>query len=129
MASKVNLQNLKNRVFVNEDQVAVKKMSSKLFEGWRILLDNKACGYVKFFPKYDPIFHQHVTVDFAIPKPKRGLHIGRFGLKKAIDASVHHLFVAYLRKSNLASKKVLFSVGFSETKNTSNQMCMTYTKK
>lgn len=118
------------KVPVIESQIQIKKMCSKSHEGWRILLNNKSCGYVKFHPKIDDIFHQHVTVDFAIPKPKRGLHIGRFGLKLAIASSIHEIFVAHLRKGNFASKKALTAVGFLATKYPgSNQLCMTYKKK
>lgn len=127
-AGKKCLRSKKIRVCVSEDQVTVKKMTSKQFEGWKVLLDDEACGFVKFHPKVDEIFKKHVTVDFAIPKAKRGMHIGRFALRKAIIASIHQLFVAHLRKSNLPSKKALEAVGFEEAKDDSKQLCMIYRK-
>jgi hypothetical protein len=117
------------KVLVSEDQVQLKKMTSKQFEGWKVLLDDSSCGYIKFFPKNDEFFHEHVTVDFAIPKAKRGLHIGRIALQKAVIASAHTVFVAYLRKSNQASKKALTAVGFIDTKGYSKQLCLVYQKK
>jgi hypothetical protein len=115
--------------FVLESSVSVEKMAAKEFEGWKIRLDGSPCGFVKFYPKVDKIFKKHVTVDFMIPKPKRGKHIGRFALNKAIDSSAYSLFVANLRKSNTASKKALTAVGFSEYKYPGNkQLCMIFRK-
>ena len=114
---------------VSEEDVAVEKMAAKQFEGWKITLNGSPCGFVKFYPKVDEVFKKHVTVDFMIPKPKRGKHIGRFALTKAIGSSAYSLFVANLRKSNIASKKSLTAVGFSEYKYPGGkQLCMIFRK-
>ena len=118
-----------SNAFVLESSVSVEKMAAKKFEGWKIRLDGSPCGFVKFYPKVDKVFKKHVTVDFMIPKPKRGKHIGRFALTKAIGSSVYLLFVANLRKSNTASKRALTAVGFSEYNYPgSNQLCMIFRK-
>lgn len=111
--------------YVNANSVSLKKMVSKKFEGWRVLLEKKSCGYVKFHPREDAIFKKHVTLDFKISKPYRDRHIGRIALKKAIGISAHEFFVAFLRKSNEESKKALKAVGFQEYDYPENsQMCM-----
>lgn len=110
-------------------QISIKKMASKLFEGWRIEYEGKTCGKIKFIPKSDHFFKKHVTVDFQIQSSLRGKHIGRIALNKAISSSTHSLFVAHLRKSNLPSKKALEAAGFQEIKHPeSKQLCM-YLKK
>lgn len=115
--------------YVLEKDVTVQKMASKKFEGWRIKLDGESCGFVKFYPKVDEVFKNHVTVDFCVPKPQRGRHIGRFALKKAIDSSAYPLFVSHLRKSNLASQRALVAVGFIQHKYPdNNQLCMVFRK-
>lgn len=115
--------------YIQESQVDVEKMAAKAFEGWRIKVDGTSCGTVKFTPKSDTIFNKHVTIDFNIPKPKQGLHIGRIALKKAIDKSSYSFFVAHLRKSNTASKKALSAVGFTATAYPgSKQLCMIFRK-
>ena len=122
-------KNSLSNAFVLESSVSVEKMAAKKFEGWKIRLDGSPCGFVKFYPKVDKVFKKHVTVDFMIPKPKRGKHIGRFALTKAIGSSVYLLFVANLRKSNTASKRALTAVGFSEYNYPgSNQLCMIFRK-
>jgi len=118
-----------SNTFVLESSVSVEKMAAKKFEGWKVRLDGGACGFVKFYPKIDKVFKRHVTVDFMIPKPKRGKHIGRFALTKAIDSSAYLLFVANLRKSNAASKKALTAVGFEQYDYPEgNQLCMVFRK-
>jgi|SRR6185437_14293390 len=114
---------------VDESQVSVEKMASKKFEGWRIKLEGTVCGHVKFIPRVDEIFKRHVTVDIQIPKPQQGRHIGRYALQKAVVASGCSLFVAHLRKSNIASKKVLLAAGFKEVVfPLGNQLCMSFKK-
>jgi len=109
--------------------VSVAKMASKKFEGWKIQYQGQAAGFVKFYPKHDKVFKSHVTVDFLVPKPKRGKGIGRTALKKAIESSSHSFFVANLRKSNTASKKALSAVGFTPYKDPRNkQLCMVFKK-
>ncbi len=120
-------QNLRRPLL--ESQITIEKMTSKKFEGWRIKLDSKSCGWIKFFPNFDNYFKDHATIDFAVPQPQRGRHIGRFALKKALDASIYLTFVAYLRKGNFASKKVLSAVGFQETSLPKlKQLCMFFKK-
>ena len=120
---------IESSAHVLESSVVVEKMASKKFEGWKIKLDGEPCGSIKFEPKVDKTFGKHVTFYFKVPKPKRGRHVGRFALAKAIDASKYNLFVGHLRKSNIASKKALSSVGFKEFKNPKgNQLCMVFRK-
>lgn len=112
-----------------EDKISIKKMASKKFDGWKVIFENKPCGFVKFFPKFDKVFNEHVTVYFHIPIPQRGKHIGRSALKLAIESSVHKLFVAHLSKKNIASRKALQAVGFIEEKYPGiKQLCMVFRK-
>ena len=104
-------------------RISLEKMSSTKFEGWKIKLDSLACGKVKFNPNVNEVFKDHVTVDISISKAMRGRHIARIALKIAIEASTAHFFVAHLRKSNIASKKMLTSVGFQEAA-FGKQLCM-----
>ncbi len=118
-----------NKGKVDPNRVTLQKMASKKFEGWRIKLDQASCGFVKFSPKIDDVFQKHATVDFSIPVPQRGRHIGRFALQKAIAASTFLVFVAHLRKGNIASQKALKVIGFSETTCPgSKQLCMVFRK-
>ena len=114
---------------IAEGAISIQKMASNEYEGWRITLNEKICGHVKFHPKSDEVFKEHVTVDFKVSKKQQGKHIGRIALKQAIIASVHTVFVAHLKKSNIASNKALTAVGFTEHKYPEgNQQCMAYTK-
>ena len=115
--------------FFSKSDVKVEKMVTKDYEGWKIIVNGTSSGFVKFKPKIDGIFKKYVTVDFLIPKAKRGKHIGRIALAKAIKSSIHSIFVAHLRKSNIASKKALISVGFVQHDYPGNkQLCMVFKK-
>jgi len=114
---------------IDSSRVAVQKMKAKDFEGWRIQVDGKACGFVKFHPKIDQVFKSYVSVDFQVPKPQQGKHIGRIALQQAIESSAYSIFVAHLRKSNIGSKKALDAVGFQECENPdSKQLTMIFRK-
>lgn len=114
---------------IDSSRVIVQKMKAKDFEGWKIEVDGNACGFVKFHPKLDQVFKSHVSVDFQVPKPKQGKHIGRIALQQAIESSAYSIFVAHLRKSNIASKKALEAVGFQECENPeSKQLTMIFRK-
>ncbi|WP_194847133.1 hypothetical protein [Candidatus Neptunochlamydia vexilliferae] len=115
--------------YVLPEDVSITKMASKKFEGWKILYDGKSAGYVKFYFKEDDVFQKHVTIDFKVPIPLRGRHIGRIALAKAIDKSTYTIFVAHLRGSNVASKRSLESIGFVLFDYPgSRQLCLLYKK-
>lgn len=109
-------------------EVKVVRMASKKFEGWRIKFVDHSCGCIKFHPKIDSIFHEHVTVEIKIPQTHQGRHIGRFALGKALKASRHLLFIAHLRKTNIASQKVLQAVGFKKIEAPGASLCMSFRK-
>jgi hypothetical protein len=114
---------------VADNQIFLRKMASNKFEGWRILLNDAPCGFIKFIPKVDDLFKQHVTINMSVRKAEQGKHIGRIALKKAIESSQHLLFVAHLRKSNIPSFKVLCAVGFQTVLYpNSRQLCMIFKK-
>lgn len=114
---------------VNEKGITIEKLSYKTFEGWKTKYNGIPCGYVKFKPYDNEIFKKHATVDIHITKTLRGRHIGRIALKLAIEASKHHLFVAYLAKSNIACERLLTSTGFTPAKiYTGKQLCMLFKK-
>lgn len=108
--------------------VRIQKMASKTFEGWRIFYQESSCGHVKFYPKEDAYFKKHASVDFKVTQPRRGRHIGRFALQKAICASKYEKFAAHLRKTNIASQKALQAVGFKKVDYPGNQLCLFYKK-
>jgi len=115
---------------MNASQVRLEKMTSKEFEGWRIRFENRPAGFVKFRPQHDEIFKNHATVDFAVPRPLRGRHIGRIALQKAVRASKQRVLVAHLRKSNIASMRSLAAVGFKPVEYPGQrQACMILRKK
>ncbi len=117
------------KVLLDSARVEIQKMRSQKFEGWRIRLDRASCGFVKFFPKTDHTFQEHVTVDFKISISQRGRHIGRIALRKAIAASTAAIFVAHVSKKNIASRKALEAVGFLKvTYPESRQLCMVFQK-
>lgn len=97
---------------VSEDQVSLQKMRSTRFEGWRIRFEDCSCGVVKLTPSTSKVFADYASVDFSVSQKYRGRHIGRYALKKAIEKSKYQKFVAHLRKSNVASKTALCSIGF-----------------
>lgn len=114
---------------VDISTVALQKMASKKFEGWKISCNNKTCGSVKFKPAEDQTWKKHATVDIKIRKQMQGLHIGRTALKMALAHSLENVFVANLRKSNVASKKMLEAVGFRVfDSSNSRQLCMFFIK-
>ena len=113
------------KVSVAESDVNVEKMASKQFEGWKINLGSTSCGFIKFNPREDEVFKKHVTVDINISKSYQGRSIGPFALKQAIEKSSNSCFVAFLKKSNIPSKKVLTAVSFKEFAYPgSRQLCM-----
>lgn len=89
-------------------------MASKEFEGWKIKLASTSCGSIKFHRREDEVYKKHATVDINISRSHQGRHIGRFALKQAVEKSKNSFFVAFLKKSNIPSKKVFTAVSFKE---------------
>jgi|GEM_PF-5910748 len=95
-----------------QGEIEVQPMKNNRFEGWRIYRSGARCGFIKFTIITERVFKNYATIEFLIPKPMRGRHIGRIALKKAIDRSIHKKFHARVRKTNIPSFKALTAVGF-----------------
>jgi len=94
------------------NEIEVRPMGNRRFEGWKIYCSGSRCGFIKFNVISEKAFKNYASVEFLVPKPMRGRHIGRIALKMAITRSKYSKFHARLRKTNIASLKSLSAVGF-----------------
>jgi hypothetical protein len=81
-------------------------------EAWRIDVDGRRAGVV-FVNLVDALSRgKHAAIHIFLNAFSRGRHVGRSAYRKACHASQHNEIFAYMRKSNLPSRRAAEAAGF-----------------
>ena len=81
-------------------------------EAWRIDVDGRRAGVV-FVNLIDALYRgKHAAIHIFLNAFSRGKHVGRSAYRKACHASQHNEIFAYMRKSNVPSRRAAEAAGF-----------------
>lgn len=72
---------------------------------------------------------ERASLQIFLNQKSQGKHIGRYAYQKACELSPYNTIYAYMRKSNIASKKAAIAAGFSSVDTASSkQLVMQWTR-
>jgi hypothetical protein len=79
---------------------------------WHIHAGEARAGYIYINIIDEPPFGKHPSIQIHINQSQRGRGIGRIAYRAACEASGHHMVIAHMRKSNVASQRAAGAAGF-----------------
>lgn len=104
--------------------------NSKEGKYWHIFADGKKAGKIFINLINTKPFGEHASIQLFLNQAMQCKHIGRYAYQKACEVSPFNEIYAYMRKSNIASKKAAIAAGFVIVANQfSRQLTLLWSRK
>lgn len=83
-------------------------------EAWKIMVSGKRTGVIFINHINELPIGIHASIQIFLNKPSQGRQIGRIAYRVACESSKYDIIYAYMRKSNIASRRAAEEAGFKD---------------